>query len=80
MNCYVPTEDKDEEEKKVEWRGRNMNPYQDIVSKWDFNAQIGKELMFRQATGEESLHVTANNNGNKLINFTIFRELIICST
>lgn len=46
----------------------------------DLNAQVGKELMFRPTIGKESLHDTSNDNGNKLINFAISRELVISST
>jgi len=46
----------------------------------DFNAQVGKEFMFRPIIGKESLHDTSNDNGSKLINFAISRELVISST
>jgi len=36
--------------------------------------------MFRPTIGKESLHDTSNDNGSKLINFAISRELLISST
>lgn len=46
----------------------------------DFNAQIGKELMFRPTIGKKRLHDTFNDNGSKLINFAISKKLVISST
>lgn len=44
------------------------------------NAQIGKENIFRPTIGSHSLHEISNDNGNKLIQFAISRNLVIKST
>lgn len=85
INCYAPTEEKDEEEKsafyeEVERIFDSLPRYCIKVTVGDFNAQVGKEVMFRPTIGKERLHDTSNDNGSKLINFAISRELVISST
>jgi hypothetical protein len=50
------------------------------VTVGDFNAQIGKEVMFKPTFGKESLHDISNDNGSKLINFAISSDLVISIT
>ncbi|XP_008181873.1 craniofacial development protein 2-like [Acyrthosiphon pisum] len=50
------------------------------VTVGDFNAQIGKEAPFRPTIGHGSLHNTSNDNGMKLIDFSMAKNLIISST
>lgn len=52
INCYAPTEEKDEEEKcvfyiEVERIFDSLPRYCIKVTVGDFNAQVGKEVMFR---------------------------------
>jgi hypothetical protein len=35
----------------------------------DFNAKAGRENIFKQTTGNESLHQDSNDNGVKIVNF-----------
>lgn len=85
INCYAPTEEKDEKEKsafyeEIEKVFDSLPRYCIKVRVGDFNAQVGKEMMFRPTIGKDSLHETSNDNGSKLINFAISRELVISST
>lgn len=85
INCYAPTEEKDEEEKstfyeEVERIYDSLPRHCIKVIVGDFNAQVGKELMFRSTIRKENLLDTSNDNGNKLINFAISRELVISCT
>jgi len=46
----------------------------------DFNAKLGTEEKYRPTTGKYSLHEKANNNGERLINFAISKNLLVKST
>lgn len=41
----------------------------------DFNAQVGKEEIFRPIIEYESLYITSNDNGMKLIDFVTSKKL-----
>jgi len=46
----------------------------------DFNAEVGKESIYKLAIGTESLHNETNNNGIKMIQFAISKGLNVRST
>jgi hypothetical protein len=46
----------------------------------DFNAKVVKEDIFRPTVGKESLHEISNDNGVRVVNFAISKNLIIKST
>jgi hypothetical protein len=46
----------------------------------DFNAQVGKEDMFKPIAGNESLHEISNDNGIRVVNFATSKHLIVKST
>jgi endonuclease/exonuclease/phosphatase family metal-dependent hydrolase len=46
----------------------------------DFNAKVGREDTFKPTVGNESLHQDSNNNGVRLVNFAISKNLIVKST
>ena len=46
----------------------------------DFNAQIGKEECYREITGNQTIHETTNNNGEKLCNLAATLDMFIVST
>ncbi|KAE9521335.1 hypothetical protein AGLY_018266 [Aphis glycines] len=85
INCYAPTEDKNEDLKD--------NFYEDLEALYDslpvhcvkmvvgdFNAKVGKENRFRPTIGPDSLHNISNNNGTRLVNFASSKDIIISST
>jgi hypothetical protein len=41
----------------------------------DFNAKVDKEGFFKMTIGIESLHEISNDNGVRLVNFTISKNL-----
>jgi hypothetical protein len=45
-----------------------------------FNAKIRTEDTYKPTIGSESLHYISNDNGTKLINMAIAKDLIISST
>jgi hypothetical protein len=46
----------------------------------DFNAKVGKEGIFKPTIGNESLHETSNDNGIRVVNFAISKNLVVKST
>jgi hypothetical protein len=45
----------------------------------DFSAKVGREDIFKQTIGNESLHEISNNNGVRLLNFATSKNLIVKS-
>jgi len=45
----------------------------------DFNAKVGRENIFKLATGNESLHQDSNDNGARIINFATSKNLVVDS-
>ncbi|CAH1721690.1 unnamed protein product [Aphis gossypii] len=46
----------------------------------DMNAQVGKENTYKTTIGEHSLHDRSNDNGVRLINFAISKNMVVSST
>jgi hypothetical protein len=46
----------------------------------DFNAKVGKEVIFKPTIGNESLHEISNDNGVRLVNFATSKNLRVKST
>ena len=46
----------------------------------DFNAKVGTEIIFKPTIGNESLHQDSNDNGVRIVNFGISKNLVVKST
>jgi hypothetical protein len=46
----------------------------------DFNAKVSREDIFKPTTGNESLHKISNDNGVRLVNSAIPKNLTVKST
>jgi hypothetical protein len=46
----------------------------------DFNAKVGREDIFKPTNINESLHETSNDNGIRVVNFAISKNLTVKST
>jgi hypothetical protein len=46
----------------------------------DFNAKVGKEIMFTPTIGKESLHEISNDNGVRLVDFATSKNHTVKST
>ena len=46
----------------------------------DFNAKVGKEIIYKPTIGIGSLHNETNNSGIKMIQFTVSKGLNVKST
>lgn len=42
----------------------------------DFNAKIGREPEVKRVAGCQSLYKESNDNGRRIINFVIFRDMV----
>jgi hypothetical protein len=45
-----------------------------------FNAKVGREDIFKPTLGNESLHEISNDNGVRVVNFAISKNLTVRST
>jgi exonuclease III len=85
INVYGPTEENDELTKdyfyQVLEKTNNAAPgnYIKMVFR-DFNAKLGREEEYQDVTGKHSLHHVTNDNGNRMIDFEISKNMIISST
>ena len=85
INVYAPTNEKTEEIKEEFYNLLEENVNQiarsDInIILGDFNAKVCKESVYKPTIGNESLHNETNNNGIKMIHFTISDGLNVRST
>ena len=85
INVHAPTEVKDAEMKDMFYeklnRIYNQAPSRDIkIVLGDFNAQVGRETVYRPTIGQHSLHEHCNNNGERLVDFTMSNNMVIAST
>jgi hypothetical protein len=46
----------------------------------DFNAKLGREDIFKPTIGNESLHQDGNENGVRIVNFAVSKNLVVKST
>ena len=46
----------------------------------DFNAKVGREIIFKPTTGNESLHQASNDNGVRIVNFATSKNSVVKST
>jgi hypothetical protein len=46
----------------------------------DFNANVGREDIFKSIIGNESLHEASNDKGVRVVNFATSKNLIVNST
>lgn len=85
INAHAPTEDKAEQIKEDFYikldAVYDQIPSNDIkILLGDMNAKIGKEEVYKGTIGEHSLHISTNDNGQRLIDFAISKRMVISST
>jgi hypothetical protein len=85
MNVHVPTEDEDDDIKDGLYKELKrvfdqLHRYHMKILLGDFNAEVGKEDIFKLMIGNENLHEVSNDNGVRVVNFTITENLIVRST
>lgn len=85
INVYATHNERPEEEKDTFYhqleRAHASCPRHDVkVVIGDFNAQAGREEVFRPAIGRFSLHSETNENRLRMINFAAANDMVISST
>jgi hypothetical protein len=85
LNVHAPTEDKTDDVKdsfyeEVERVFDKFPKYHVDILLGDFNARVGREVIFIQTIGNESLHETSNDNGVRLANFATSKNLRVKCT
>lgn len=86
MICvHAPTEDKEEEEKEhfyhlLEEVYTNAPDHDMKIVIGDLNAKVGRESLYEPTIGKHSLHHHSNNNGCKLIQFAVAKNMKIMGT
>jgi len=85
LNYYAPTEDKNNDVKS-EFYESLENAYDSLpgntvkIIVGDLNAQIGREPNYRPTIGKESQHLASNYNEIRVINFAVYKHLVVIST
>lgn len=85
INVYAPTEEKDIDDKELFYEKLvevyDRAPKRDIkIILGDFNAKVGREVYYRPTIGKYSLHETSNDNGTRVIDFAVSRNMVVSST
>jgi len=82
---HAPTEETEEEVKdrfyeELEnvYDGADCHDVKMILG--DMNVKIGREKMYKPVIGQESIHKENNDNGERLIDFAVSRNMIVSST
>lgn len=81
VNAHAPTEAKDESTKD-EFYAILQGVFDDIPSHdvkvimRDCNAEVGREIIYQGRIGKHSLHDMSNDNGRRLIDFSISKNLV----
>uniref|UniRef100_A0A8D8Q0R7 Craniofacial development protein 2 n=1 Tax=Cacopsylla melanoneura TaxID=428564 RepID=A0A8D8Q0R7_9HEMI len=85
LNAHAPTEDKDQDTKAefYETLDSVMDSFTGHSMKillGDMNAKLGHEHMYRPALGNYSLHACSNDNGVRLLEFALSKNMLVKST
>jgi endonuclease/exonuclease/phosphatase family metal-dependent hydrolase len=85
LNVHAPTEDKTDDVKdsfyeELERVFDKFPKYHMKILLGDFNAKVGREDIFKQTIGNESLLEISNDNGVRLVNFATFKDFRVKRT
>jgi hypothetical protein len=85
LNVHAPSEEKSDELKdsfyeELEQVYDHFTKYHMKILLGEFNAKVGRENIFKPTIGNESLHQDSNDNGVRIVNFAISRNLVVKST
>jgi len=82
---HAPSQEKSDESKdsfyeELEQVFYHFPKYRMKILLEDFNAKVGREIIFKPTLGNESLHQDSNDNGVRLVNFATSKNLVVKST
>jgi hypothetical protein len=85
LNVHAPTEDKTDYVKdsfyeELELVFDKFPKYHMKILVGHFNEKVGRDDIFKQTIGNESLHEISKNNGVRLVNFSTSKNLRVKST
>jgi hypothetical protein len=85
VNIHAPTEDKTDDTvasfyEEPECVFNKFHTYHMKILLGDFNAEVGREDIFKPKTENESLHKISNDNGVREVNLATSENLIVKST
>jgi hypothetical protein len=82
LNVHAPTEDKiDDMDRFYDELEHvfNISPKYHRKILLDFNAKVGREDIFKQKIGNESLHEISHGNGTRAVNIATSKNFIVKS-
>jgi len=81
INVHTPTEDKEEEAKEMFYAALedtfNLSKGDIRLVLGDFNAKIGRKECYKLTIESHSLHINTNDNGIKLIDFALGKDMLV---
>lgn len=85
INVHAPTEESSSDDKEEFYdlveQALDACPKYDVkIILGDLNAKIGREPVFRQYIGNNSLHENTNDNGYRLIDLAASNNMVVAST
>jgi hypothetical protein len=85
LNVHAPSEEKsdyseDSFSEDIDQVFDYFPEYHTIILLGDCNAKVGRENIFKQTTGNESLHQDSNDNGVRIVKFATSKNLVFEST
>jgi len=84
VNVHAPRKEKSDESKhsfyeELEQIFYHFPKYHMKILLGNFNAKLGREIIFKPTIGQESLHQDSNDNGVRLVNFDTSKNLVVKS-
>jgi len=84
-NVHAPSENKSDDSKdsfyeELEQVFKHFPKYHTKIILGDFNVKLGGEDILKPTIGNESLHQDCNDNGVRIVNFAISKNLVVKST
>ena len=85
LNVHVPSEEKGDDSKDSFYEESeqvldHFPKYHMKILLGDFNAKVGRQNILKPTIGNESLHQDSNDNGVRIVNFAVSKNLAFKST